>query len=96
MKEHPEPARRSPLWPRPPVGPRLAGSWQRLSLGGSGFVKADAWRCMDRSRKIGKERADQPFGASALLAPLASLALRAPAGGLLAAALAWGLGIREG
>ena len=79
----------------PPVGPRLACFWQRLSLGGSGFVKADSWRCRDRSRKIGKQISGQPFGASALLAPPG---LGPPGGlrlgGLPAAALAWGLGIR--
>jgi len=52
---HLEPARCSPLWPRLPDGPRLADSCQRHSLGGSGFVKADAWRCMDSSRGIGEQ-----------------------------------------
>jgi hypothetical protein len=48
-------------------------------------VKVDEWRCMDRSRKIGKQMTGQLFGASAPLAPLALLALRAPAGGVLVA-----------
>ena len=67
-----------------------SGSRQRLSLGGTGFMKADAWSCMDRSRKIGKQMTGQPFGASTSLVPLAFAARRAPAGGLPPAPLAWG------
>ena len=55
------------------LGLPVAGSCQRYSLGGAGFVKADAWRCMDWSSSIGKQRAGQPFGASARLSPLQAL-----------------------
>jgi hypothetical protein len=54
------------------------------SLGGAGFVKLDAWRCMDRSRKIGKQMTGQPFGAYAQLASLAFAAQRSRLGGLQA------------
>jgi hypothetical protein len=57
------------------------GSRQRLSLGGAGFVKVDAWRCMDRSRIIGEQISGQLFGASA---PLAPSVLACPAGPRLA------------
>ena len=48
-----------------PAGPWLGGSpeWP-LAWGGAGFVRVDAWRCMDRNDKIGKRRVDQPFEAN--------------------------------
>ena len=73
-----------------PGGSRLAGSWQRLSLGGSGFVKADAWRCMDWSRKLARK---EPIShlEPARHSPLWPWAARrALASVLLAAPLVWG------
>ncbi|NTV28363.1 MAG: hypothetical protein HGA93_06795 [Methanothrix sp.] len=46
-------------------------------------------------QEIGKQMTGQPFGASALLAPLASLALRAPAGCLLQRLSFGGAGVRR-
>jgi len=64
-----------------PGGPRLGALRQGKLLGGAGFVRTDAWRCMDRCRKIGKQMTVQPFGASM---PLASFWLRLLGGPLLA------------
>ena len=59
----------SPAWRAPAGG--LPGSGH--SLVGAGFVRADAWRCMDRSDKIGKRRVDQPFEANLPINPISSL-----------------------
>jgi len=67
-----------------PVGPRLAGSGQRLSLGGSGFIKADAWVAGIGAGKLASKEPVSHLEPARRSLPPASAAWRVPAGGLLA------------